>query len=39
VKIKGADVTRDADEDCPALLIEQNDGDEVLKGASEVRHK
>ena len=37
VKIKGSEVTRDADEDCPAFLIEQEDGDEVLKSASEVR--
>lgn len=37
VKIKGSDVTRDADEDCPAYLIEQEDGDEVLKSASELR--
>lgn len=37
VTIKGTDVTRDADEDCPAFLIEQGDGDEVLKSASELR--
>lgn len=37
VKIKGSEITRDADEDCPAFLIEQTDGDEVLKSASEVR--
>ncbi|ABG32033.1 DUF2945 domain-containing protein [Roseobacter denitrificans] len=34
--IKGSDVTRKADADCPAFLIEQEDGDEVLKSASEV---
>ena len=37
VKIKGLEITRDADDDCPAYLIEQQDGDEVLKSASEVR--
>lgn len=37
VKIKGSEITRDADDDCPAYLIEQDDGDEVLKSASEVR--
>lgn len=37
VTIKGTEVTRDADEDCPAFLIVQSDGDEVLKSASEVR--
>lgn len=36
VKIKGTEVTRDASEDCPAYLIEQQDGDEVLKSQSEV---
>ncbi|MEM8750665.1 MAG: DUF2945 domain-containing protein [Pseudomonadota bacterium] len=35
--IKGSEVTRDASEDEPAYLIEQDDGDEVLKGHSEVR--
>lgn len=35
--IKGSEVTRDADEDCPAYRIEQEDGDEVLKSHSEVR--
>jgi hypothetical protein len=34
--IKGTEVTRNADGDCPAFLIEQEDGDEVLKSASEV---
>ena len=35
--IKGSDVTRDADADCPAYKIEQDDGDVVLKSHSEVR--
>lgn len=35
--IKGADVTRDADDACPAYTIEQDDGDIVLKSHSEVR--
>ena len=34
--IKGSEVTREADDDCPAYLIEQKDGDEVLKSHSEV---
>ncbi|TMM51277.1 DUF2945 domain-containing protein [Sulfitobacter sabulilitoris] len=34
--IKGTEVTRDGSDDDPALLIEQEDGDEVLKLASEV---
>ena len=37
VKIKGSEITRDADDDCPAYPIEQQDGDEVLKSDSEVR--
>lgn len=36
VKIDGAEVTRDASDDEPAYLIEQDDGDEVLKSESEV---
>ena len=36
VKIKGNEVTRDGSEDCPAYLIEQEDGDEVLKLHSEL---
>lgn len=36
-KIKGNEVTRDGSDDDPALYIEQNDGDGVLKLASEVR--
>lgn len=35
--IKGTEVTRDASQDKPAYLIEQSDGDEVLKSHSEVR--
>lgn len=35
--IKGNDVTRNASEDEPAYLIEQSDGDEVLKSATEIR--
>lgn len=35
--IKGNEVTRNADEDNPAYLIEQDDGDQVLKSHSEVR--
>ncbi|WP_108485291.1 DUF2945 domain-containing protein [Oceaniglobus ichthyenteri] len=35
-KIKGTEVTRDADEGNPAYLIEQEDGDEVLKSSSEL---
>lgn len=34
--IKGTDVTRDADDDNPAYLIEQEDGDQVLKSHSEL---
>lgn len=34
--IKGTDVTRDADADNPAYLIEQEDGDRVLKSESEL---
>lgn len=35
-KIKGNEVTREASKDCPAYLIKQDDGDEVLKSHSEV---
>ena len=35
--IKGSEITRNASEDNPAYLIEQDDGDEVLKSASEIR--
>ena len=34
--IKGNEVTRDADADNPAYLIEQDDGDRVLKSESEL---
>ena len=37
LKIDGAEVTRDASEDCPSYRIEQEDGDEVFKSHSEVR--
>jgi len=35
-KIKGTEVTREADDDCPAYFIKQGDGDVVLKSHSEV---
>lgn len=35
--IDGNEVTREASEDEPAYLIEQDDGDRVLKSASEIR--
>lgn len=35
--LKGSEVTRKGSRDDPALLIEQDDGDEVLKLGSEVR--
>ncbi len=35
-KIKGTEVVRNASEDNPAYLIEQDDGDEVLKSESEI---
>ena len=34
--IKGTEVTRDASKKEPAFLIEQDDGDKVLKSASEL---
>lgn len=34
--IKGTEVTRKASDSDPAYLIEQDDGDKVLKGHSEV---
>ena len=37
LEIEGTEVTRDADEDCPAYKIEQEDGGIVLKSHSEVR--
>ena len=36
VKIKGEEVTRDANNDNPAYYIKQSDGDAVLKKHSEV---
>ncbi|MGB5247800.1 MAG: DUF2945 domain-containing protein [Woeseia sp.] len=36
-EIKGSEVRREANEDCPAYTIEQDDGDIVLKSHSEVR--
>lgn len=35
-KIKGSEITRNGDADNPAYLIEQEDGDEVLKLATEL---
>ena len=35
--IKGNDVKRKASDDEPAYMIEQDDGDRVLKGHSEVK--
>ena len=35
--LKGTEVTRNADDDEPAFLIEQSDGDEVLKSVTEIR--
>ena len=37
--IKGSEVTRNASKDDPAYLIEQEDGDEVLKGHDELKKK
>lgn len=34
--LKGTDVTREADEESPAYLIEQDDGDQVLKSHTEL---
>ncbi|GAA5505931.1 DUF2945 domain-containing protein [Novipirellula caenicola] len=34
--IKGSEITRNASDDEPAYLIEQDDGDEVLKSESEL---
>ncbi len=34
--IDGSEITRDASEDDPAYLIEQDDGDRVLKSSSEL---
>jgi hypothetical protein len=35
-RIKGSKVTRNADDDNPAYLLEQEDGDRVLKSHSEL---
>ena len=35
-KIKGKEITREASQEEPAFLIEQEDGDQVLKSASEL---
>lgn len=37
--IKGSKITRDASKDEPAYLIEQDDGDRVLKSHSELKKK
>ena len=34
--IKGSDITRDASAEEPAFLIEQDDGDQVLKSQTEI---
>ena len=34
--LKGSEIKRKASDDCPAYLIRQEDGDEVLKSHSEV---
>ena len=34
--LKGSEITRDASQDEPAYLIEQDDGDQVLKSHSEL---
>lgn len=36
-QLQGAEVTRNGSDDDPALLIEQDDGDRILKLASEVK--
>lgn len=35
--LQGSEVTKNGDEDNPAYLIKQEDGDEVLKLGSEIR--
>ncbi|KIT15408.1 DUF2945 domain-containing protein [Jannaschia aquimarina] len=35
--IDGSEVTRDASQDDPAFMIEQDDGDRVLKSQSELK--
>ena len=34
--LQGSEITKDGDEDNPAYLIKQEDGDEVLKRGSEI---
>ena len=34
--LQGSEITKDGDEDNPAYLIKQDDGDEVLKLGSEI---
>ncbi len=36
---KGSEITRNASDDEPAYLIEQEDGDEVLKSGSELKKR
>lgn len=36
-RIKGQEITRNASQDEPAYLIEQDDGDRVLKSETELR--
>lgn len=36
-KIEGKEITRDADEENPAYLVEQDDGSRALKSHSELR--
>jgi hypothetical protein len=38
-RINGSHITRNGSPDDPALVIEQDDGQKVLKLKSEVRHK
>ena len=35
-KLQGSEITKDGDEDNPAYLVEQDDGDQVLKRGSEL---
>lgn len=35
--LQGSEITKDGDEDNPAYLIKQEDGDEVLKRGSELK--
>lgn len=37
--LQGSEVTRSGDEDNPAYLIKQEDGDEVLKRGSELKEQ